>query len=115
MRRLLPILILGLFTFSTIDSQSLTITASTSLTEVNLDAEYLTLDLEDGETFIGFEILETLDKATNPDFPMVMPVTTDSTTLKISLSELVLGGESGEIPDNVTAQSVIISSFTTQN
>ncbi len=57
MRRLLPILILGLFTFSTVSSQSFTITASNPLTEVNLDTESLTLDLGGGETFIDFTTL----------------------------------------------------------
>ena len=52
MRRLLPILILGLYTFSTVHSQSFTITASNPLTEVNLNTEDLTVDLEEGETFI---------------------------------------------------------------
>ena len=47
----LPLFFLGLFICSTVHSQSFTITASNPLSEVNLDAEYLTVDLLGGETF----------------------------------------------------------------
>ncbi len=49
--RLLLIFTLGLFTFSAVFSQSATITPSSPLNEVNLDAEYITVTLGDSETF----------------------------------------------------------------
>jgi hypothetical protein len=54
LRRLLLIFNIGLFAYWGVFSQSATITPSTTLNEVNLDAEYITVTLGDGETFIDY-------------------------------------------------------------
>ena len=49
--RFLLIFTLGLFTFTAVFSQSATITPSSSVNEVNLDTEYITVTLGGSETF----------------------------------------------------------------
>jgi tetratricopeptide (TPR) repeat protein len=60
---------------------------------------------------LRFEVLETLDQAVNPDFPVVMPVTTTSTEIFASTSEQNISNDSQAIKESVSQQSIIISSF----
>lgn len=65
-----------------------------------------------GNTTIRFEVLETLDQAVNPDYPVVMPVTMASADLFASVGEQDLAADPVAVKQLVSQQSVIISSFT---
>ncbi|MCP4362942.1 MAG: tetratricopeptide repeat protein [Chloroflexi bacterium] len=65
----------------------------------------------DGSVTLRFEVLETLDQAVNPDFPVVMPVTATSTEIFASTSEQNISDDPVEIKESVAQQSIIISSF----
>lgn len=63
---------------------------------------------EDGNVSLRFEVLETLDQAVNPDFPIVMPVTMTSTEL---FTNVASPGQSDGLPVKEAAgqQAIIIS------
>jgi tetratricopeptide (TPR) repeat protein len=58
---------------------------------------------------IHFRVLETPDRALNPEFPLVLPVTTMST--EIFASELDLESDPVKLKEVIAQQSTIISSF----
>jgi tetratricopeptide (TPR) repeat protein len=67
-----------------------------------------------GSITIRFQIIETLDKVGNPDFPVVLPVTTTATEIYANTSELNLESDSlmvSEIKEAVIEKSTAISSF----
>lgn len=59
---------------------------------------------------IRFQVMETLDKAVNPDAPIILPVTSSNT--EIIISEIDLAQDLPKLKEVVANQSVLISSFT---
>jgi len=64
-----------------------------------------------GNTTVRFEVLETLDQAVNPDYPVVMPVTMASADLFASVSEQDLAADPVAVKQLVSRQAAMISSF----
>ena len=64
---------------------------------------------ERGGTTLRFEVLETLDKAINPDFPVIMPVTTTST--EILGVEQDVSDSPFEVKAVAAQQAIVISSY----
>jgi len=57
---------------------------------------------------IRFQVIETPDRAVNPEFPLVLPVTTKSADMYVSEFDL----ESDQAKEVIVQQSTIIASFT---
>lgn len=63
----------------------------------------------DGGATIRFQVLENFDKAVNPEFPIVLPVTVQFT--EIFIRELDLEGDPIKLKKIIADQSAIIASF----
>ncbi len=68
------------------------------------------LTSKEGGVTVRFQVIETPDRAVNPEFPLVLPVVTTSTD--ILASELNLENDPVKLKEVVAQQSTIISSFT---
>jgi tetratricopeptide (TPR) repeat protein len=64
---------------------------------------------EQGGITLRFEVLETLDKAINPDFRVIMPVTTTSTEL-LGVEQDITGG-TVEAKEVAAQQAIALSSY----
>lgn len=64
---------------------------------------------EQGGITLRFEVLETLDKAINPDFRVIMPVTTTSTEL-LGIEQDIAGG-TVEAKEVAAQQAIALSSY----
>lgn len=67
------------------------------------------LTSEEGVITVRFEVLDTLDQAVNPNFPIVMPVTSSSTELLTSVGEKDLSDVT-QLKEFTAQQSLLISS-----
>ena len=63
-----------------------------------------------GGVTIRFQVLETLDKAVNPEFPLILPVTNKLT--EVFVKEIDLEGNPAKVKEIVSQQLTIISAFT---
>ena len=64
---------------------------------------------EEGGATIRFQVLENFDKAVNPEFPLVLPVTVRST--EVFIKELDLEGDPIQLKKLIADQSAIIAAF----
>ena len=64
---------------------------------------------EGGEATIRFQMLENFDRAVNPEFPLVLPVTVRFT--EVIIKELDLEGDPIELKKLIAEQSAMIASF----
>jgi tetratricopeptide (TPR) repeat protein len=64
---------------------------------------------EVGEATIRFQVLENFDRAVNPEFPIVLPVTVQFT--EVVVKEIDLNGNAIELKKIIANQSTIISAF----
>jgi tetratricopeptide (TPR) repeat protein len=64
----------------------------------------------DGGITIRFQILETLDKSINPDFPFTLPATTNSTDIIADMGE-VDNRDLEKVKQVISAQTTVMSSF----
>lgn len=68
------------------------------------------LTTKEGQATIRFQLLETPDRAVNPELPLVLPVTTTTAEVLIN-PELDLESDPAKLKEAVALQSTVISSY----